>query len=190
MSINSSENARLVQPSSSLREHVVRRTGNEGGKAAARPETPGESGFMGALLQSFTQLATNSRPTDQTGSDTTSNAENTDPVLALANFVQNLFAALGNSAGDSGSMPPASKEPGLTKEALASSLKETQSTDSNRYDRNLALLNNFDTADTNGDSTITRDEAHAFNEANNIPTIEGGVNVSPDQNSASQPYQS
>jgi len=73
----------------------------------------------------------------------------------------NLASALSPQQGD---------DQGLTKEALASQLEEIGSSDSNRYERNLALLNNFDSADENGDGTISRSEAHAFNEANNIPT--------------------
>jgi len=66
--------------------------------------------------------------------------------------------------------PQQGTDQGLSKETLANQLQEIGSSDSNRYERNLALLNNFDSADTNGDGMISHSEAHAFNETNNIPT--------------------
>ncbi len=189
MSIDTSGNARFNLPSPNLRGHVAQRTDNEGPNAVVRQEALGQSKFRDILIQSITQPATSATATDRGAPDTTGSSENTVPDQALANFVQDLFAALGRSTGNTVGMPLPPEGPGLTKEALTSSLEEAKSSDSNRYDRNLALLNNFDTADTDGNGAISHDEAHAFNEANSIPTIEGGVPVPPDQASVSQAYQ-
>ena len=195
MSIDNSANARvnLSSPSGrALRDQGSRRTGNDclptSAQAAMSRGGPKQFQFREVLIQSIIEPVSNASTLSHGASDATISSENPAPDQALANFVQDLFAALGRSAGNSGDLSPSAENAGLTKEVLASSLEDAKSSDSNRYDRNLALLNNFDTADTDRDGAISHAEAHAFNEANGIPTIENGAAVPPDQASGTQAY--
>ncbi|CAK0758853.1 hypothetical protein CCP3SC5AM1_2570001 [Gammaproteobacteria bacterium] len=138
---------------------------------------------------SFRQPVTNSI-SRQEGTSATSSSENQNTASnqTPANFHANLFSARGKNAENLDNMLPVMDDQGLTKDYLASSIESTKSSDSNRYDRNLALLNNFDTADTNSDGTINHNEAHSFNELNNIPTIENGIMAPTSQPLDSQTY--
>lgn len=150
----------------SSRTLAAERAGKDAMPGAAPGRPPVQPEYLGMLIQSMSG-------TGLTGTGAVSGGKAGDIQQALAGFVQNLLAAIGNSAGDRPPPPPGEAGPSLTQADLAASLAELQASDGNRYMRNQALLDNFDSADANGDGAISRDEAHAFNEANNIPTTSG-----------------
>lgn len=194
MTIDTSGSTPIVQSSSSLLKPLVPRTRSDAPNARVRKDVPGQTRFRDAVMQSLAQAATHATAPAPSSSyapgDAAGPAQDSVPDQALAGFVQDLFAALARDTAEGGDTPPDPQSAGLTREALASSLDEANGEDSNRYARKQALLNDFETADTDGDGAISRAQAHAFNEANGIPTIEDGAMVGAHQASVARSYPS
>jgi len=167
---------------------VARRRSTEGRDSPTYLNQTSESQLSDALIKTLASVSTSTAPSDQLTATSAVSATGVDPNQALASFVQDLFGALGSVIGSATTTQSAQEGLGLTKEALASSLEEATSSDSNRNERNAALLNNFDAADADGNGAISKTEAHAFNEANGFPTIESVAVTTPDQAYASQAY--
>ena len=66
--------------------------------------------------------------------------------------------------------PPPTDDEGFTEEELSSQLDEIGSTDSARSTLISSIVENFDTADTNQDGTVSNAEAMAYARANDITT--------------------
>ena len=66
--------------------------------------------------------------------------------------------------------PPPTDDEGFTEEELSSQLDEIGSTDSARSTLISSIVENFDTADTNQDGTVSNAEAMAYAQANDITT--------------------
>ena len=71
--------------------------------------------------------------------------------------------------GMNGNMPPPppaeGKDSGFSKDELSSQLEQIGSTDSQRSSLISSIVNNFDTADTDSDGKVTRQEAMAYGES-------------------------
>jgi Ca2+-binding EF-hand superfamily protein len=68
---------------------------------------------------------------------------------------------------------------GFTKEELASQLKKIGDTDSKRTTVMTSIINNFDKADTDGNGKVTRLEAMAYDQENQVSAAASGANAPP-----------
>lgn len=82
----------------------------------------------------------------------------------LDTLTQALFGQL--QQAQFGAMPPPPDDEGLTQEQL-SSIAGNSSVESGAQDKLSALLQNFDTADTNQDGKVSAQEAMAFDQSQN-----------------------
>ena len=91
--------------------------------------------------------------------------EMSDGVKKLAAELDSQF----NASRIKGSGGASSAEyAGFTKDELTSMVKEIGSTDSKRTTLMTSIINNFDKADTDGDGKVSRQEAMAYDQANQI----------------------
>lgn len=83
----------------------------------------------------------------------------------------------GMAAGGMGGMPPPADDTGFSKEELTSQLEEIGDSDSNRSTLIASIVENFDTADADGDGKVTGSEAMSYAETAGIETAQapGGM---------------
>jgi Ca2+-binding EF-hand superfamily protein len=132
----------------------------------------------GGLQSAFSQLAvtdsaSGNTDVDQifTQLDTDGDGRITETELSdtLTTLVDQLYSKDGSMCGGMG-MPPSggmegATDQGFTQDELTSMAQEIGSSDSKRSSLMTSLATNFDTADTDGNGRITRDEAMAYAQA-------------------------
>lgn len=103
---------------------------------------------------------------DTNGDGRVTEQEMSTSLQSLVDDLQNQLAS--SRMGAAGGMPPPpppkddSADQGFTKDELTSMAQEIGATDSKRSSLMSSIAANFDTADTNGDGRVNREEAMAF----------------------------
>ncbi|MFB0936044.1 MAG: EF-hand domain-containing protein [Propionivibrio sp.] len=130
------------------------------------------------LVSAFSSLTSAS---DTSASDVFSQLDSdSDGKVTESEFSSALEALNGqyNQSRMQGAMPPPPPPPaddaGFTEDELTSQLEEIGDTDSARSTLIGSILENFDAADTDGDGKVSRTEAMAYAESNDIATSTSG----------------
>jgi Ca2+-binding EF-hand superfamily protein len=132
----------------------------------------------GGLQSAFSQLAATDSTSDSTDVDqiftqldTDGDGRITETELSdtLTTLMDQLYSKDGSMCGGMGMPPPggmdAAADQGFTQDELTSMAQEIGSSDSKHSSLITRLAANFDTADTDGNGRVSRDEAMAFAQA-------------------------